>query len=128
MIRTFIALLLMAIGGTSVQAQDAAAGATVFKKCMSCHAVGENARAKVGPPLNGIVGHPAGTVAGFKYSNALLEAGLTWDEATLSAFLADPRGFLPGTKMSFGGLTKEEDIANVIAYLATFGPDGKPVE
>ena len=128
MIRTIVVLLLLAIGSAAVQAQDAAAGADVFKKCMSCHSVGENARAKVGPPLNGIVDHPAGTVAGFKYSQALLDAGITWDAASLAAFLADPRDFLPGTKMSFAGLKKEEDLANVIAYLATFGPDGKPVE
>lgn len=108
-------------------AQDAEAGATTFKKCIACHAVGENARAKIGPPLNGVVGHPAGSIEGFKYSGALLDAGITWDEESLSAFLKAPKTFVPGTKMSFAGLKTDEEIANVIAYLKTFDSEGRPV-
>ncbi len=102
---------------------DAEAGEKVFKKCKACHAVGDKAKNKVGPILNGIVGAPAGQVADFKYSDALTEmaaGGLVWDEASLSAFLAKPKDFMDGTKMSFAGLKKEKDLANVIAYLATF--------
>lgn len=102
---------------------DAAAGERVFNKCKACHAVGADAKNKVGPQLNGIVGAPAGQVADFKYSDALLEqasAGLVWDEATLAEYLTKPREFIPGNKMSFAGLRKEADIANVIAYMATF--------
>lgn len=102
---------------------DAEAGEKVFKKCKACHAVGDSAKNKVGPILNGVVGNPAGQNADFKYSEALKEAaggGLTWDEESLAAFLTKPRDFMKGTKMSFAGLRKEQDVANVIAYLATF--------
>ena len=102
---------------------DAAAGEKVFRKCKSCHAVGDGAKNKVGPMLNGILGAAAGQNPDFKYSDSLLEEagnGLVWDEATMAAFLAKPKDVIPKTKMSFAGLRKEEDIANVIAYLATF--------
>lgn len=102
-------------------------GPTFFKKCTACHAVGENALAKIGPPLNGVVGHPAGSVEGFRYSEALLGAAITWDEESLSAFLKAPRAFIPGTKMSFAGLKTDAEIANMIAHLKTFHAEGKPV-
>lgn len=102
---------------------DAAAGEKVFKKCAACHMVGDGAKNKVGPILTGIIDRPAGTFEGFQYSKALLAAadeGLVWDVETLTAYLASPRKFLKGTKMTFAGLKKDDDIANVIAYLATF--------
>lgn len=102
---------------------DAEAGEKVFKKCKACHAVGDKAKNKVGPILNGVIGAPAGQVEDFKYSDALTEmadGGLVWDEESLSAFLTKPKDFMKGTKMSFAGLRKEKDVANVIAYLATF--------
>ena len=102
---------------------DAAKGERIYNKCKACHAVGEDAKNKVGPMLNGIVDAAAGQVADYKYSDALLAAaadGLVWDEESLTAFLQKPKDFLDGTKMSFPGLRKEEEIADVIAYLATF--------
>lgn len=107
-------------------AGDPAAGERVFNKCKACHQVGEGARNRVGPVLNGIVGSPAGVVEGFRYSRALLESGLTWDQESLAGYLADPRRFLPGGRMAFPGLRSETEIADVIAYLAGFGPDGTP--
>jgi len=101
-----------------------AAGEKVFKKCAACHKVGEGAKNGAGPMQNGIVGRAAGTVEGFKYSQALLDmaaAGLVWDATTIDAFLENPKGFMKGTKMAFAGLKKPEDRAAVIAYLATFG-------
>lgn len=101
-----------------------AAGEKVFKKCASCHKVGEAAKNGVGPMLNGIVESPAGAVEGFKYSKPLIDmaaAGLVWDAASLSAFLENPKGFMKGTKMSFAGLKAEDDRAAVIAYLASIG-------
>lgn len=92
-------------------------GEKVFKKCKSCHQVGEGAKNKTGPVLNGIVGQPAGAVEGFKYSKDMAESGLTWDEATLAAFLAKPKDLLKKTKMSFAGLKKDDEIAAVIEYL-----------
>lgn len=98
-------------------------GEGVFRKCKACHKVGEGARNGTGPALNGIVGHPAGAVEGFRYSNAMQDAaadGLVWTPEELSAFLAKPRDYMRGTKMSFVGLRDEEEIKAVIAYLSTF--------
>ncbi len=100
---------------------DAKKGEKVFNKCKACHAVGEDAKNKVGPVLNGIVDAPAGRTEDFKYSKALIElaeGGLVWDEETLSAYLTDPKEVIPGGSMSFAGLRKEKDVANVIAYLS----------
>ncbi|MCE8539201.1 cytochrome c family protein [Ruegeria pomeroyi] len=102
---------------------DADKGKKVFNKCKACHAVGEGAANKVGPQLNGIIGAAAGQVEGFKYSDALTEAaagGLVWDDESLAAFLAKPKDFMKGTKMSFAGLKKDDEIENVIAYLKEF--------
>lgn len=99
-----------------------AAGEKVFKKCSACHKVGEGAKNATGPTLNGIVGKAVGAVAGFKYSAAMTGAGaggMAWDVATLDAYLADPKGFIPKNKMSFAGLKKSEDRAAVITYLST---------
>jgi len=98
-------------------------GAKVFKKCKACHKVGEGAKNSTGPILNGIFGASAGEVEGFKYSKPMLAAGedgLVWNEEALAAFLAKPRKFMKGTKMSFAGLRKERDIEAVIAYLRSF--------
>lgn len=102
------------------------AGEKVFKKCQSCHQVGEGAKDRSGPALNGIVGDAAGSSESFasKYSNALKDAaagGLVWTDDNLAAFLEKPKGFLKGTKMSFAGLRSADDRAAVIAYLKTFG-------
>ena len=100
-----------------------AKGATVFKKCSSCHQVGDGAKNRSGPQLNGVMGRAVGVADGFKYSNALKEAnagGMIWDEETLAAFLTDPKGYLKGTKMSFRGLKDEADLAAIAAYLATY--------
>ena len=96
------------------------AGKKVFKKCKACHQVGDGAKNKVGPILNGIVGAPLGAVEGFKYSKALkakAEEGAIWDEANLDAFLAKPKKWLKGTKMSFAGLKKEKDRAAILEFL-----------
>lgn len=94
-----------------------AAGERQFKKCMACHMVGEDAQHRVGPALNGLVGRAAGTGDGYKYSNAMAEAEIIWNDEELRAFLSDPKGFLPGNKMSFPGLKAPEDIEAIIAYL-----------
>ena len=99
------------------------AGERVFKRCSACHAVGEGAKNKSGPHLNGLFGRPVGSVDGFRYSNVFKDAlaeGRVWDEAELEAFLADPKGYMAGTKMSFSGLKKSEDQAAIAAYLNSF--------
>lgn len=101
----------------------AAKGEKVFKKCKSCHQLGEGAKNRSGPILTGIMDNPAAAVDGFKYSKALksaAEGGLIWNETELAAFLAKPKAYLKGTKMSFAGLRKEADQAAVIEYLKSF--------
>lgn len=111
----FTAALTMAMP-LALAEGDAAAGEKVFKKCKACHVI-DKEKNRLGPHLIGIFGRSAGSVDGFKYSKAMMEAGLTWDEATLDQYLADPKGFVPKNKMAFPGLKKEEDRNNVIAYL-----------
>ncbi len=112
-----------ATGGAALDPELVAEGEKVYKKCQSCHQVGEGAKNRTGPILNGIVGHPIGAVEGFRYSKVFEELnaeGKVWTEEELAAFLADPRGYAKGTKMSFAGLRKEDDIAAVTAYLQSF--------
>lgn len=100
-----------------------AAGEKVFNKCKACHQVGEGAKNRVGPVLNGIIGRGAGQVEGFKYSKAMTEAGadgLVWDDEAMHGYLADPKGFVLKNSMSFAGLKKPQDIDAVIAYLQSF--------
>jgi cytochrome c len=106
-------------------AQDAAAGEKVFAKCRACHQVGETAKQGVGPILNGLVGRKAGTIEGYNYTEANKNSGLTWDEATLADYLKNPKAKIPGTKMIFPGLPKDDEITNIIAFLKQYGPDGK---
>ncbi|MEH6645639.1 c-type cytochrome [Sulfitobacter sp.] len=101
-------------------AELAAKGEKVFRKCKSCHQVGEGAKNKVGPILNGIVDQAAGAVESFKYSKPMkkaAEGGLVWSEAELASFLANPKKYMKGTKMSFAGLKKEDDQLAVVEYL-----------
>jgi cytochrome c len=100
-----------------------AAGEKVFKKCKACHQVGEGAKNRSGPELNGILGRAAAASDGFKYSSAMADAaaaGLVWDAESLHAFLEKPKSFVPKTKMSFAGLKDSEDRDAVIAYLGSF--------
>ncbi|XDA99031.1 cytochrome c family protein [Sulfitobacter sp. LCG007] len=122
-----IATLPLAALAQSPVEGDAAAGEKVFRKCMACHAAGEGAENKVGPQLNGVVGRPVASVEDFSYSDALVklgEEGKTWTPEELDAFLTKPRDYAKGTKMSFAGLRKEDERADVIAYLATFQGEG----
>lgn len=103
---------------------DAEAGAKIFKKCKACHTIELGGKNKIGPNLAGIFGRPAASIDGFKYSKALKNSGIVWDEASIAEWLANPRTMLKGNKMAFPGLRKEDDIANVIAYMHASGGDG----
>lgn len=96
---------------------DPAKGEKGFRKCAACHTVEKGAPNRVGPNLFGIVGAPVASVEGYDYSDALGEYGGDWTPDRLAAFLAEPRAAVPGTKMSFAGLRKEQDRADVLAYL-----------
>lgn len=112
-----------ALGSAAAQDGNAAEGAEVFKKCRACHDIGPNAKNKVGPVLNGIVGRKAGTIEGFAYSDANKASGakgLTWTEDVLLKYLENPLTFMAGTKMAFAGLKDPQDRKDLIAYLKTF--------
>ena len=116
----FAAVATTLLAATPAMAEgDAAKGEKVFNKCKACHDV-EKGVNKVGPTLKGIVGRKAASVPDYKYSEAMLAKGtegVVWDEATLTAYLPDPKAFVPKTKMAFAGLKKPDEVADVIAYL-----------
>lgn len=101
-------------------AQDAAAGEGVFKRvCSTCHNATVEGPRKLGPTMHGVVGRKAASVEGFRYSTAKRDADLVWTPEKLSAYLLNPREFMPGTTMAYAGLKSDTDRANVIAYLQT---------
>ena len=106
--------------GAALAEGDAEAGKKVFKKCKACHTF-DPGKKKIGPHLKGVVGRKAGSVEGYKYSKAFREIDLTWDEANLDQFLTKPKAFVKKTKMTFSGLKKESQRADVIAYLKAQG-------
>jgi cytochrome c len=123
------AATLLASGGPAAAQDDlVAAGEKVFVKCERCHAVGPPTKfKKPGPSLNDLFGRKPGSLPDYKrYSEGLVAFGQDkiWDEATLMTFLHDPQGVVTGTKMSFLGLESDDEIKAVLAYLATFDPDG----
>ena len=100
---------------------DPAAGEQVFKKCAACHNADQGGANQLGPNLYGVMGETVGTGHGFAFSDALKSHGGTWDWETMSAWLSNPKKFAPGTKMTFAGLSKPEDRANVMAFLNSKG-------
>jgi cytochrome c len=119
------AATLMATGlASAAAAQDLAAGEQSFRKCSPCHSVGEDARNKVGPVLNGLDGRKSGTVADYSYSEANKKAEITWDEATFKDYIQNPMAKVPGTKMAFAGIKNEKEMADLWAYLKQFNADG----
>jgi len=118
---TVVCVLTFSLQQAPAQEANAEEGASLFKsKCRACHDIGPNAKDKVGPVLNGIVGRKAGTVEGFGYSPANKKAGadgLVWTEDVLSKYLIDPRSFMPKTTMAFVGLKDEQDRKDLIAFL-----------
>lgn len=109
---------------------DAEAGKAVFAKCKVCHQIGEGAKNKIGPHLNGVFGRKAAGLEGFKYSKSLKRAGnsgLEWHADTLSAYIEDPRAFASGTRMNFAGLKDPKDRANVVAYLRAFSDNPRDI-
>ena len=104
---------------------DLAAGKTSFNKCLACHAIGEGAKNKVGPVLNGLDGRKSGTAADYNYTDANKNSGITWNEAQFKEYIKDPKAKIPGTKMAFAGIKSENEINNLWAYVSQFDADGK---
>jgi cytochrome c len=106
-------------------AQDADAGKTSFNKCLACHAIGEGAKNKVGPVMNGLDGRKSGTIEGYNYSDANKNSGITWSKEQFLDYIKDPKGKIPGTKMVFAGIKNENEANNLWAYISKFDKDGK---
>lgn len=120
---SMIATATLLISAAAHAEGDPEKGERVFNKCKACHMVGENAKKRVGPPLNNIIGAQAGSQEGYNYSKSIKtlgEEGLVWTEEKLSAYLEKPKDVVPKGKMAFPGLKKESDRENVIAYLKQF--------
>ncbi|KAL2174238.1 cytochrome c-like domain-containing protein [Thermothelomyces heterothallicus CBS 202.75] len=99
-------------------AGDAKKGANLFKtRCEQCHTVDANGGNKIGPALHGLFGRKTGSVEGYAYTDANKQKGITWNEETLFAYLENPKKYIPGTKMAFGGLKKEKDRNDLITYV-----------
>ena len=110
---------------TGALAQDAAAGKSSFNKCLACHAIGEGAKNKVGPELNGIDGRHSGTAPGYSYTDANKNSGITWNKEQFLEYIKDPKAKIPGTKMIFAGIKNEKEADNLWAFLAQYDNDGK---
>jgi cytochrome c len=121
---TVVGIVVLGAWTSAVFAQDIAAGEASFRKCQVCHDVGEEARVKLGPPLNGLDGRKAGT-GEFNYSEGLKNSGLTWSEASFREYIKDPRAKFPDTRMMFVGIKDDAEIGELWAYLKQFGSDGK---
>lgn len=119
-----LAAAVLAASAGATRAQDLAAGENSFKKCLPCHSVGEDAKNKVGPVLNGLEGRKSGTIEGYSYSEANKNSGITWSDETFKEYIRDPRAKIPGTKMVFAGIKNDREVNDLWAYLKSFGPDG----
>jgi cytochrome c len=125
LILSFLVVAATSAAASGALAQDVAAGKSSFNKCLPCHAIGEGAKNKVGPELNGIDGRKSGSAPDYSYSDANKNSGITWSKETFLEYIKDPKAKIPGTKMTFAGIKSETEAANLWAYLASFDKDGK---
>lgn len=125
--KTLAALIVLtaSAAASSALAQDADAGKTSFNKCMACHSIGEGAKNKVGPELNGLDGRKSGSVEGYSYSDANKNSGITWNKETFLEYIKEPKAKIPGTKMVFAGIKKEDEANALWTYIAKYDKDGK---
>ncbi len=123
--KLLLAAAVTTLSSGLASAQDLAAGTTSFKKCLSCHEIGETAKNKVGPQLNGLDGRASGSASGYNFSDASKRSGLACNEATCVDYIKDPRAKILGTKMIFPGIKNETEAKNLWAHLKQFAADGK---
>src|SRR5438105_13906654 len=126
MVRSFLAVgaIVLAVSTSHALAQDLTAGEAAFRKCQPCHDVGETAKNKLGPELNGLDGKKAGIAEGYAYSDGNKNSGIVWSEAICKQYLENPQEKIPGTKMILS-VKSEKEIGDLWAYLKQFGADGK---
>jgi cytochrome c len=123
--RTLMIAAGLLIASTAIGfAQDVEKGEKSFKKCLICHSIGPGAQNKVGPELNGLDGRPAGTAPNYSYSDANKNSGVTWNEASFKEYIKDPKAKIPGTKMIFAGITNDQEISDLWAYISRFDAQG----
>ncbi|HEY6022469.1 MAG TPA: cytochrome c family protein [Candidatus Paceibacterota bacterium] len=123
--KKFIAAAVLIAASTGAgTAQDVEKGANVFKQCLACHSIGEGAKNKVGPVLNGLDGRHSGSAPGYNYSDANKNSGIVWNEATFKEYIKDPRAKVPGTKMIFPGVKNEKQADDLWAYIKQFDASG----
>jgi cytochrome c len=124
---TVSALIVLAssVAASVALAQDVTAGKSSFNKCLACHAIGEGAKNKVGPQLNGLDGRKSGTAPDYSYSDANKNSGITWNEAEFKEYIKDPKAKVPGTKMTFAGIKNEKEINDLWAFVSQYDKDGK---
>jgi cytochrome c2 len=109
--------LLFLAAAMAAPAMAQSAGAAVFNRCKVCHALAAGAHSPVGPDLHGLFGRAAGTAPGFSFSPAMTKSGVVWNDDTLSKFLRDPQGFIPGNRMGFPGIKDDKELTDLLAYL-----------
>src|ERR1700733_5995846 len=109
-------LIFLTAGFASVRAADVKNGKVVFEKCAACHSL-EAGKNDIGPSLAGIFGRKAASLEDFRYSTAMKQSNVTWDERTLDTFIEDPQAFIPGNRMPFDGLKEKQDRDDLLAYL-----------
>ena len=124
-LRSLALIVLSSATASAALAQDVAAGKSSFAKCLACHAIGEGAKNKVGPELNGLDGRKSGTAEGYSYTDANKNSGITWNEAQFKEYIKDPKAKIPGTKMAFAGIKKETEVNDLWAYVSQYDKDGK---
>jgi cytochrome c len=120
-----LAVIASSAAATGALAQDVAAGKASFNKCMICHSIGEGAKNKIGPELNGLDGRKAGTVPDYNYSDANKNSGITWNEAEFKEYIRDPKAKVPGTKMIFAGIKNDKEVNDLWAFISQYDKDGK---
>jgi cytochrome c len=120
-----LVIIASSAAASAALAQDAEAGKTSFNKCLACHAIGEDAKNKVGPELNGLDGRKSGTAADYNYSDANKNSGITWNETEFKTYIKDPKAKVPGTKMAFSGIKNEKEINDLWAFVSQYDKDGK---
>jgi cytochrome c len=125
LILSALVVVASAAAASAALAQDVAAGKTSFNKCLACHAIGDGAKNKVGPELNGLDGRKSGTAPDYPYSDANKNSGITWNEAQFKEYIRDPKAKIPGTKMAFAGIKNDKEVNDLWAFISQYDKDGK---